>query len=72
MSVVVWIIRGQVDAGSDDGSLVSVDGIEPKEEEHLLCNLARAKARTLLPLAEEAQVRRPRAELVNLAENSLL
>lgn len=72
MSVVVRVIRGQVDAGGDDGSLVSVDGIEPEEEENLLCNLARTEARTLLPLAEEAQVRRPWTELVNLAENSLL
>lgn len=46
------------------------DLLEPIEVGGLLGNLLRRHARSVHPLSEETQVRGPRAELLNLAEDT--
>lgn len=69
MSVVIGVVRAEVDAGRDDGRLVAVDGVESVESKHLLCNLSWAIARTVTPVAQKSQVSGPRSKLVNLSQD---
>lgn len=69
MSVVIGVVRAEVNARCDDGRLVAVDGVESVESKHFLRNLSGAIARTVAPIAQESQVSGPRSKLVNLSQD---
>jgi len=67
--VVVRVVGAEVDARGVDGGLVAVDGVVAVESEDLFRDLAGAVARAVAPVAEEAEVGGPGAELVDLAQD---
>lgn len=69
MSVVIRVVRAEVNARSNYGRFVAVYGVESVESKHLLRNLSWAMARTVTPVAQESQVSRPRSKFVNLSQD---
>ena len=59
-----------MDRWCNDGGLVSVDGIVPEKAHHLFGNFLGRHPLLFFPDAKQAEVARPRPELVHLAEDA--